>query len=82
MKAKKSTLTEQGLSASLFDAMEFGFKAHERGDNLQKARSDIAPHVKAMIDSCGNLPREILRIEFRKAKNTKVSVALRDPQPA
>jgi hypothetical protein len=72
-----SKLTQQGLEESLFDAMEFGYKARERNENIQKARSKIAPHIKALVESCDNLPREILRIEFRKNRKTKVSTVLR-----
>lgn len=74
-------LTQQGLSASLFDAMEFGYKSCERHENIQMARSKIAPHIKALVESCDNLPREILRIEFGGGrKKAKISRILRNPR--
>jgi len=71
-------LTQQGLSASLYDAMEFGYKACERNENIQMAHSKIAPFIEALVKSCDNLPREILRIEFGGGrKKAKISRVLR-----
>jgi predicted component of type VI protein secretion system len=63
-----ANLTKQGLHASLLDAMEFGFLAHEKGKNLQLAREEILPHIEALMN-CDNLPTEILRVEFPSRHN-------------
>jgi hypothetical protein len=78
---KMAKLTKRGFSAWLFDAMEFGYKACERGENIQMAREKIAPFINTMADSCDNLPKEILRIEFPKPggrrKRARITKALR-----
>lgn len=60
-----STLTKQGLQASLLTVLEFGFKCAERGENLESARANARPFIET-LSKCGNLPDEILRIETRK----------------
>jgi len=74
-------LTKQGFRSSLFEAMEFGYKACERGANIQMARESIAPFINTMAENCDNLPKEILRIEFPKPgsrrRRAKITEALR-----
>lgn len=70
-------LTKQGLRESLDAAMEFGYKAHERGDNLDKARDEIRPHIEALVANSDNLPTEILRIDFGAPKDRKLTRGLR-----
>lgn len=59
-----SKLTKQGLSGSLLEAMEFGFKAQEHGYSLDQAREEILPKIKTLVEACDNLPREVLRIDW------------------
>ena len=75
-----SKLTKQGLRASLETAVEFGFRSREKGWNLQKTLSVAHPDIEALVDSADNLPTEIMRIDFRKGKRTKVSRVLREPE--
>lgn len=60
-----SILTRQGLRSSLYSAMEFGFKAHERGLNLEEARETIGHDVEVLCKTVTNCTDEILRIDFR-----------------
>jgi hypothetical protein len=75
-----SKLTKQGLRASLETAVEFGFRSHENGNNLQKTLHDCHADIEALVDAADNLPTEIMRISFRKPKGQKVSHELRGGQ--
>lgn len=54
-------ITEQGLRASLLATLEFGYKACERGLNLQKAMSDCEPAIQQLIKAA-KLPKEVLKV--------------------
>ncbi len=51
-------MTKQGLEASLYTALEFGYKCHEKGMNLQAAFAAAHPDIMALVEASG------LRLEW------------------
>lgn len=58
-------LTEQGLENSLWAILEFGYKCHERGMNIQAATQQASPMIRDFLKAA-NLPKEIMRNLIRK----------------
>ena len=69
-------LTKQGLIASMHTAVEFGYKACERGDNLTKAAFGAAKFIDELAERCDNLPSEFLSFTAKGGKLKQV-----DPNP-
>jgi hypothetical protein len=60
-------MTKQGLEASLYAALEFGYKCGEKGMNLQAAMNAAHPDIVRLVEASG-LRLEILRIRKAKVK--------------
>jgi hypothetical protein len=72
-----SKMTKQGLEATLYTMLEFGFKCREQNHNLEWARSEVKAVIDRLVAESDNLPTEVLRVNFRKPKGKKASLGLR-----
>lgn len=63
-------ITKQGLRVSLDAALEYGFKASERGQNLEEARFHAADMFDALVVAADNCPDEVLRIMPDRRKHS------------
>jgi hypothetical protein len=72
-----SKLTRQGLRESLYAALEFGFKEHESGHNLEYARDRASSMFERLVTTSENLPTEILRIKLSRTDGRKVTREVR-----
>lgn len=59
-------LTKEGLWGSLIAALELGYRACEKGHNLQYAIDEFAKSCANWPTTLSNLPREIIRIERKR----------------
>lgn len=58
-------ITKEGLRYSLQSMMEFGYKAHERGDNLLAAQMGADGLIETLVKAADNCPAELMRITIK-----------------
>lgn len=72
-KTEKHIITQQGLESSLLAVLEFGYKACERGLNIQAATAECLPAIKKLVGD-SNLPRAILVVHLPKKENPESEI--------